>query len=52
MNSAGNLGLNRRSFLAALAAAGAAGVQLGCGLFDGDTAFIVTVVCRRCLVGG
>ena len=28
--------LNRRTFLAALAGAGAAGVQLGCGFFDGD----------------
>ena len=28
-------GLNRRSFLAALAGAGAAGVQIGCGLFEG-----------------
>ena len=35
MDSDGNLGMNRRSFLAALAGAGAAGVQLGCGLFDG-----------------
>ncbi|MFQ5742952.1 MAG: molybdopterin-dependent oxidoreductase, partial [Acidobacteriota bacterium] len=33
MSRRGNM--NRRSFLAALAGAGAAGVQLGCGLFEG-----------------
>ncbi len=45
MSSDGNLGMNRRSFLAALAAAGTAGVQLGCGLFDGagGLSSIVTV---------
>ena len=32
----GEISLNRRSFIAALAGAGAAGLQLGCGLFEGE----------------
>ncbi len=32
----GEISLNRRSFVAALAGAGAAGLQLGCGLFEGE----------------
>jgi len=36
MGTNSETGFDRRSFLAALAAAGAAGLQVGCGLFDGD----------------
>ena len=36
MGSKRDTGLDRRTFMAALAGAGAAGLQMGCGLFDGD----------------
>ncbi len=44
-------GLNRRTFLAALAGAGAVGVQLGCGLFEGGGGLASTVSIDNPLAG-